>query len=400
MMKTLLILMPDVKSGGAERSLVNFLNACDLKKYRVELLLFSRTGTFLLQLPAPIALRQEPMLTLLFSRNRAELVEARRRHPLLGLWAGAVKILGTALGRVGSRGNPWLARQIRWHWVYRRCIPCCRIKADIVVAWLEGECSWYAAERVDAARRVLWFHNDYAALGYDARWDKRLFSKADALVTISDGCAASLKAAFPELQERVEMLPNILPAAWIRARSEEPVPETLAGEGPVLLSIGRLSPQKGFDLAIGAAKILKEEGVPFRWFILGDGRLREELTALAASEGVEELVQFPGATDNPYPWLRRADVFVQPSRYEGKSIVLDEAKLLCKPIVATTYPTVQEQLSPEEGLVVPLTAEGLAAGIRRMLGDPMLRQNYSEHLMEHSQEEINLLKKYEQVLEG
>ena len=112
---------------------------------------------------------------------------------------------------------------------------------------------------------------------------------------------------------------------------------------------------------------MKENGLKFSWFILGDGELKTELNMQIKNKNVDDCVFLLGATDNPYKYMDGADILVQTSRYEGKSVVLDEAKILGKPIVVTNYDTVKDQVNDNEGVIVNMSSEAIAAGIMKII---------------------------------
>src|SRR5690606_23534715 len=123
-----------------------------------------------------------------------------------------------------------------------------------------------------------------------------------------------------------------------------------------------------FDLAIEAAKILKDRGVKFQWSIIGEGPERDRLQALITQYELDDYVYLPGLKDNPYPYIRQASLLVQPSRYEGKSLVIDEAKILAKPIILTNFTTAKDQIKHNvNGMIVDMTAEAIAEGIMKYM---------------------------------
>lgn len=161
---------------------------------------------------------------------------------------------------------------------------------------------------------------------------KRLIiKKQDKIVTISQACVDSFARVYPELRNKVVVLENISSANDIFEKAKE-VPETDAFfnfEGRRIVSVGRLSEQKNFQLAVQAAQKLKSYGVNFIWYILGEGELRQSLTEKIKEYDLTDQVKLVGIKPNPYPYIANCDVFVQSSIYEGKSIVLDEAKKFC-----------------------------------------------------------------------
>ena len=201
-----------------------------------------------------------------------------------------------------------------------------------------------------------------------------LYTPADCIiriisvVTISERCVKSLEKVFPECSSKIRMLYNISSTKMIWQLAEKNYPDEYRRKKNILVSIGRLNTQKGFDLAIQAAKIIEEKGVEFTWFIIGEGEDEQMLREQIKKERLNDSVKLIGIRKNPYPYIRYADVFVQPSRYEGKSIVLDEAKILCKPIVVTDYTTVVDSITDGvNGRIVQFDPNAIANGILELL---------------------------------
>jgi glycosyltransferase involved in cell wall biosynthesis len=151
--------------------------------------------------------------------------------------------------------------------------------------------------------------------------------------------------------------------------------------GLKLITMGRLTPQKGYDLLVATAKLLQDSSLDFKWYVLGVGPLQEDLNRSIAANQLENSIVFLGLKENPYPYILQSDIYVQPSRFEGKSVALDEAKLLQKPIVVTNFSTAADQIQHEKnGLVVAMDAQAIAAGILRLANDLDLQKSFASHL--------------------
>lgn len=380
-MKKILFVLYSLGYGGAERSLVNLLCELPPDKYAVDLLLFRRQGDFLQQVPSWVNVLETPEAI-------------RRLYGPLGA-AGKYRLtkgLGMLCARVFRRSRK---AQIAWRWrhFFRRRIDALPGHYDVAVAYAGGENMYFITDHVSADRRVVFIHNDYRAARYSQADDAPYFDQMDRIVSISHKCVDVLREVFPQHQEKICYLENITSSALVRARAEEPAPEAWLQDGWNLLTVGRLWPQKGIDIAIDAAAILRQRGVKFRWHVVGEGSLRGELQRQIESRGLTDCFLLHGTRNNPYPWMKHCDVLVQPSRYEGKSIVLDEAKMLCKPIVATAYPTVADQVKDGcEGIVTDMSAQGVAEGILALLEDAEKRSALAAYLADHeygNQQEVN-----------
>ena len=210
--------------------------------------------------------------------------------------------------------------------------------------------------------------------------DLEYFEKVDKVVTISDLCAKDLKKNFPSIAEKFVVLPNLTSSQVIRNLAKEFYPPEFKRDVLNIVSIGRLNAQKGFEFALEAALELKKSRVKFHWVVLGIGSLKEELEKKREELGVQDCFEFIGARENPYAYMKNADVLVQSSRFEGKSVVLDEGKILCCPIVTTNYPTVYDQINEDEGVIVAMSGKEIADGIMKILKEP---RRYSEYLSRH-----------------
>ncbi len=388
-MKRILFVIHSLGFGGAERSLVNLLNELPREKYEIDLLLFQRKGAFLAQLPEWVNVLDTP-------RELKALYGPLNKSGLLALPKLLGKFGSKLVRRTYKERNAW-----RWRNVFRPLILHLVPHYDVAVAYTGVEIQYFVADCVTAEKKIVFIHNDYRAAGYSARDDEPYFAQMDAIATISPQCLEVLKEEFPQYKDKLYCVENITSAKVVRDRAMEFDPPEYCAKKLVLLSVGRLGFQKGFDIAVEAARILKDRGVPFQWYILGEGGLRQELQKQIDSHGLTEDFVLLGVRSNPYPYIRSCDMLVQSSRYEGKSVVLDETKMLCKPIVATAYPTVADQVQDgAEGLVVPLSAEGIADGILCMAEDKELRESIVRYLQAHEYGNQDEVRKYIRLLEA
>ena len=358
-MKTkILFIMSSLRNGGAERSLVNLLQLFDYQKYEVDLLLFQEEGIFLEQLPNEVHILHDcDILHLLYAKGNNRIKGIK--HPLLTFdhyW-------GTFWARKKTE-SMYASRQYRWEHYYKDRIPSIKTKKyDVAISYLHGEQLYYLVDKVDAKRKIAWIHTDYSKLNALEEHDLKYMRQVDSVVSISNICVETLCKTFPSIKEKFCMLPNLTSSSSIKYLAEKEYPKEYGGDEFKIVSVGRLIHLKAVD----AASILKENGLKFSWFILGDGELKTELNMQIKNKNVDDCVFLLGATDNPYKYMDGADILVQTSRYEGKSVVLDEAKILGKPIVVTNYDTVKDQVNDNEGVIVNMSSEAIAAGIMKII---------------------------------
>lgn len=375
-MRKILFVIPSMRIGGAEKSLVNLLNLIDLNKYDVNLLMFKPEGDFLQQIPSGIhILKTDPSLFYAYKcdKNVFSCKTGIRSEILRIFSTGVCKIL---------YGN--CARQKRWTKFYKTLLPKLDSEYDVAIGYLEGDASYYVIDKVNAKRKILWVHSNFENIkkNEDAAAYKEYFCKADSVVSISDKCVQVLQDNYPDMRNKFVFLPNLTSSVVLKNTAKAAIDEKFLKDIFNIVSVGRLTEAKGFDMAIDALKILKDHKVPVHWWIIGDGELRKCLEKQAKDNSVEEYLTFLGFKANPYPYMNKADLIVQTSRWEGKSVVLDEAKILGKPILATDYATVKDQVeNGKEGVIVEMDAESIAREIEHLVEDESVLNGIRNYLM-------------------
>lgn len=392
--KKILFCNYSLHSGGIEKSLVTLLSLFDYTRYDVDLQLFANDGLFLPRVPEKVHLLP-PLFPQVYKRNIREALPALLKQ---GQWKTAfcrarVTLAGLH-GTMGERlGKMWKAE--------RRAVRRNPNVYDAAVAYMEGQPIYYCVDFVKAKRKIGFIHGDYTAMGLYRAFDAPYFQKLDAVCTVSESCREALIANFPQMREKFHVQYNLLSPPLLRGMAEETPDFGDDFSGLHVLSIARLSEQKGLDLAMPAVAALRRAGLSFRWYIIGVGPEEAALRAQAESLGISKDVVFLGERANPYPYLRACDVYLQPSRFEGKSIAVDEAMALCKPILLTDFSTAKDQIENEKtGLIVPMTPEGIEHGLSRLLQDKALRERLQETLSRCDLSNTEEIKKLYALLEG
>ncbi len=388
-MKKILFVMATLYNGGAEKSLVNLLNTLPKDKYEIDLMLFKKKGIFIDQIPDNVNLIDAPkQLTLLYSKL----------SPLNNFFLR--KIVWTRIAQK-HEANPEDMRGYRWHHFYNKVIPKITEKYDVAVSYITGEMMYFVDEKVNADKKIVFVHNDYRENHLSKKYEEAHYAHMDSIVSISDKCVSILKEVFPQYADKIHYLPNITSSTMVRDSAKNGTTPEFK-EGVVnILSIGRLNSQKGFDFAIDAAKLLKQHDLRFCWSIIGNGELEGELKKQIKRNGVEDEVKLLGVRENPYPYIKNCDFVVQTSRFEGKSVVLDESKILGKAIVVTNYHTVFDQVKDGlEGVIVDMTPESICDGILKMVKEDGVKSKIEEYLSSHEYGNQNEAERYMLLFDG
>lgn len=248
---------------------------------------------------------------------------------------------------------------------------------DLAVAYLEGGSAYYVKDHVDADKKAAFLHVDYTLAGYNRSLDKDCYLSYDKVFTVSDEVKESLLKVYPECREKTEVFHNIINRKRILQMAEMPGGFSDEYDGYRILTVGRLTAQKDFAQSIQAMKLLKERKIKASWYILGEGDKREELERLIKRSHLEQDFFLLGATDNPYPYMKQADLYVHATRFEGKSIAIQEAQVLgCAILVSDCSGNREQVIHGVDGLLCELTPEGICSGIVELLEDADKREKY------------------------
>lgn len=377
MKKRLLFVMESMGSGGGERSLLSLLQLIDYVQYDVDLVLFSPSGLFMDMIPPQVNL-------ISFGKSYERFVQPVGASAKAYLAKGNVK---GAYNRImysktvnGKQGSTLYRDQLAWQ--YMRCafedtLP----EYDAAIGYLEGKPNFFVADCVKAKVKIGYIHSDYRKLEMDKKFDEKIFEKLDFVVGVSEKCAEILREEFPKLKEKVCVVENITSPTVLRRMAEEKAEEYEKINSKILLTVGRIAPPKGYDIAVDAAEILAKNGVDFKWFAIGRGELQTEIEQKIKEKGIEDKFILLGERANPYPYIAGCDIYVQPSYYEGKSIAIDEAKCFAKPIVATKFTTVLDQLTDgETAVLAEIDAKSVADKIMQLMSGEKLCERLSENL--------------------
>ena len=243
--------------------------------------------------------------------------------------------------------------------------------------------------KVKAKKKIAWIHTDYRTIHVNAEKEMAVWSGFSHIVSISPDCTRSFLKTFPTLKDKIIEIENILSPDFIRQQAEVPI-ETDFGQdesprGPILLSIGRFCYQKNFDNVPDIARRIVEAGYPnLKWYLIGFGGYETLICRKIEDAGMQNHVIILGKKINPYPYIKACDIYVQPSRYEGKSVTVREAQILCKPVIITNYATAHSQIKGGiDGIIVPMDNAGCARGIVEEITNSQQLKSITEYLSMH-----------------
>jgi glycosyltransferase involved in cell wall biosynthesis len=332
-----LFIMTELAIGGAERALVSMINAWDVPNTHIDVFLTKRGGTFesFLREDCSIVSEQEA-----FSRTYD----------------------------VAAAYGEWLAPE------------------DFLL-------------RAKAKRRVQWIHTDLLASPFDVPLKHRECCEGiDVFACVSEKSAESLKTMFPDLSEKIHVISNVLDSSMIRKQALEKAKGFPKKSLITVVTVGRLTYPKALDRAIKVHNRLNKEHIRFRWLVVGEGEERPHLTALIKKYHLKKKFILLGAYSNPFPYVKKADIFALPSYYEGRSVAIEEAKSLRRPILMTNVSGAHEQIiSGVNGLIVDNTEDAIYKGLKKLIKSKKLRKKFSKSLKNFTYDNSAIYKNIEEL---
>lgn len=377
MKPSILIFSQAMELGGVERSLLGLLDAIDYDRHDVDLFLMRHSGELMPYLNPKAKLLPEIPQYASLAVPMVSLVKSGQFGVLCGRLRG--KLAARRFDRKHPGEKPSVTALTYSHKYTLWSMPQISSKTyDLAISFLTPH--YFARERVMARKYAAWIHTDYTALSFDRTAELVMWEGYDVICGVSEQASKSFQTAFPELEGKVQTVENILPKELICKQAEESQNDMPSKGSLALLSVGRFCDAKNFDNVPDICCRLVADGLDVKWYLIGYGGDEPLIRQKIDDAGMQERVIILGKKDNPYPYMRACDLYVQPSRYEGKAVTVREAQLLGKPVIITDYATSGSQLEDGvDGVIVPMDNAGCAAGIAALLRDPARMQQLSKN---------------------
>lgn len=416
MKKRIFIAIHYLEIGGAEMSLIGLLQSLDYSKVEVDLFVYRHQGELLAMIPKEVNLLpeipsyaqieapmkesiQEGFWNIAYGRLKAKWEHRRfvkQNHPIDG---------GAIFGYIAKNVTHYLP-EINPDTTY-----------DLAISFLTPHN--IVLQKVKAKKKACWIHTDYTKVAVNAELELPIWGGYDHIVSISEEVTASFLKVFPTLKDKIVLIENILSERFVRERAKMEIQTDIHKVSPYndttlnLLSVGRFSYAKNYDnvpdickqinyqlsIASGdyrhdsanqinssalAAPIIINYPLRVRWYLIGYGGDEALIRQKIQEAGMEDHVIILGKKTNPYPYIKACDIYVQPSRYEGKSVTVREAQILCKPVIVTNYTTAPSQIKDGiDGVIVPMVNAGCADGIVNFIMNKDLQTQIIEYLQAH-----------------
>lgn len=368
-MKKILIVASDMEIGGAERALLGLLGALSAGTDQVDLFLLRHSGPFMRFIPKGVNLLPE-------DSNYSDLGVPIWKVVGRGHWRMA---FGRAVGKYRAKrfivkNNLKKENSVEIHYSFKYTLNALpeisSVEYDLALGFTTPY--YIIDKKVHAKKKAVWIHTDYSALDGDREEERKVWGAYPFIVSISEAVTNSFLKVYPELKDRIYPIDHIVSKELIQRQAAMfSVDSEMPPKGIRLLSIGRYCTAKNFDNVPDICSRLIRAGLDVYWYIIGFGAEEQLIRKKIAEYGMEDRVVLLGKKENPYPYMMACDLYVQPSRYEGKCVAVREAQMLGKPVVITNYATSASQLEDGvDGVIVPMDNEGCADSIAALLRNP------------------------------
>lgn len=384
--------------GGAERALLGFLSSFDCSKYQVDLFLYRHEGELLRFIPDNINVLPTnqakylavPMISLMKNMN-FKMIYGRLK---------AKYISKRKIKKLNLKPDNQVELTYSHLYTYKYIDDINQnIEYDLAISFLTPH--YICRNKVKAKKYIAWIHTDYSTIDIDVETELNMWNKYDYIASISENCTEAFLSKFPSLKSKIIRIDNIITKDMIYNQAYQfDATEEMNFKGIKLLSVGRFSNAKNFDNIPAICKYIFESGCDVKWYIIGYGGDEELIRNKIKECNMQEHVFILGKKDNPYPYIKACDYYIQPSRYEGKAVTVREAQILKKPVIITNFPTSKSQLTDAvDGVIVPLNNEECAKGIIDFINNKELQKKIINYLESHDYSNSNEIEKIYKLME-
>lgn len=377
-MRKILISSFDMEVGGVERSLISMLNNFDYENNEVDLMLYRHTGDFMNLLTDKVNLLEEHKSYSTFRKGIGQTIKEGK------VFLGASRLLAKLIGELSkkdNKNNTESVVQMQLMWKYALpFLPKLDKEYDVAISYLWPH--YFVAEKVKAKTKIAWIHTDYSTIETDIKMDLKMWNKFDYIMAVSEECKNAFLKKYPSLHNKVKVMENITSPDFIRRMSEEKVDDDISKDNSFkLLSVARLSHAKGIDNAVRALRVLHDRGFTnIKWYVVGYGGDEAMIKELIEENNLKDSFILLGKKTNPYPYMKACDIYVQPSRYEGKAVTVGEAQILGKPVIITNYTTAKSQVRENiDGYICELSIDGIANGVEKLYRNEELKEKLANN---------------------
>lgn len=394
-MKKILFMCINMNIGGTEKALLSMLNEINTSKYEVTLFILEKYGGFLNQIPDFVKVKYF---------NEYKNIKPFIKEPPQILVKSLIKDKKYISGfnTLFNYSLSKITNNMSYYYKYLlRNVKTLDEEYDLAVAYAGPMdfITYFVLNKIKAKKKAQWIHFDITKIGFNIKFVEKNYNKFDKIFVVSGEGKEKLLSVVPLLKERVEVFSNIISSDLIKSMSKKGESFKDNFQGIRILTVGRLSNEKGQDLTIPVLTRLISEGYKVKWYCVGDGPNRENYYNKIKDLRIEDYYILLGSSLNPYPYMKDCDIYMQPSKHEGYCITLGEARCFNNPIVTTNFTGANEQIKNEiTGLVCGISEKEIYTAIKRLLDDKGLFNSIKRNLNEDIVDNVNEIAKLDRLI--
>ena len=393
--KKLLFVNESLALAGGEKSLIALLSKLDPNKYEIDLQLFKYGKELDAFIPEHVNILPPLPYTQFVTKGWFKNIGTLINLSTIGFFIS--KLTYSINIRRGAYNHPEKS-QIYWK-AAANSLTVSNKKYDVAIAYAQGIPTYYVIDKTEAKRKIAWVNTNVDFPPVNKIFQKSYYKKYDVIVPVSEITKEHLNNVFPQLRSKYYTIYDMIDYAYILNMASL---KTVNFNKKIfnILTVSRLNQyMKGFDITLQVCKILKERGVIFHWYVLGEGSYREKIQEFVAVNKLESFITLLGTNSNPYPYYKSADLYVQTSRKEGFGISIAEARLLNLPVVTTRFDTVfMQMVHGKNGLVVDINATAVANAIELLMKNKQLYNAIIKYQKQEQKENYESVKKFDRLI--
>lgn len=378
-MKKIAFVVEGMYLGGVETTLINLLKKIIKEdKYNVTLLLINNEGDLISNIPKGVNVIKIP--------DASELLNTSKNIQILKYIKEFKLITATSYFFNKLIYKILRNREVYYSW-YTKKLGLYDEKFDVAVSYNmpDSFCVKYVSDCINSDKKIMWNHVDISLYNNnELKGLEKTFKKFDRIYSVSEYSNNVFKKNYPMIKDKCSIFYNIVNREEIILKSNENLESQMNFNGIKLLTVGRITSQKGQDYIVDIARRLKEDKYNFKWYLLGpiaDRNFYIELMKNIEKNDLKEYIEYLGTNKNPYYFMSKCDIYVQPSRYEGFCTTTNEAKVLCKPVITTNCSGAKEQFeNGVTGIIVQLDIDEMYESTKKLIECKELRNLLSNNL--------------------
>jgi glycosyltransferase involved in cell wall biosynthesis len=397
MKKKIVFMVINMNIGGTEKALLNMINEMPKDQYEITILMLEKYGGFLDAIPKEV--RVEYLED--YAAYKQLLNRPVKTSAVEFIKQGKI-VKGIALGCVHTLSKIFQNKMLYYNYVLKDLLVY-KKNYDVAVAYAGPMdfISYFITQKIKAKKKVQWIHFDVGKIGFDWKSASKIYDEFDKTFVVSQEGKRNLSKVFKKLhrENKIDYFGNIISSSLIKRLADEDRGFTDDYDGLRILTVGRLSKEKGQDVTIKVLSRLRQEGYKVRWYCVGEGKSRKEYERLIKEYKVKGDYLLLGAKINPYPFMKDCNLYVQPSRHEGYCITLAEARCFNNPIITTDFTGAREQIKHNEnGVIVGFSEEELYKAVVKIISDKQFKNKIINNLESESVDTKGEMRKLYEII--